>query len=108
MKEKLETENLFDSLGVQVKQDTVELWQTYPLYGMITKILSDDPGNVRVVLNYSIELLMNIDNEEKIELMKSRCFEPGIFVSTIDEVGENIKASCTTVIFGKKADTSVN
>lgn len=108
MKEKLETENFFDSLGVQVKQDKVELGQTYPLYGMITEFLSDTPGNVRVMLNYSVELLMHIDDEEKIALIKSRSFDPGIFVCTIDEVGEKIKASCTTVVFGKKADVSVN
>ena len=108
MREKLETENLFDKLGVQLKHDTVELGQTYPLYGMITQILSEEPGNVRVMLNYSVELLMHIDDEEKIALLKARSFDPGIFVCTIDEVGEKIKASCTTVVFGKKADISVN
>jgi hypothetical protein len=96
------TENLFSKLGCEVKFGDVDIGNTYPLYGMITRIISDQPGNVVVELNHQIELWMDIPDPAKIELLKERAFEPGIFVSYITQVKPRIIAECTTVVFGKQ------
>lgn len=97
--------NLFNSLGLSVEYGNVEVGQTYPIYGMITKFLCDVPGEVVVQINENIELSLVVDDHEKISLLKDRALEPGIFVSTIDEIGETIRGHCSTIVFGKKQDT---
>ena len=109
MTDKLHNENnTLDSLGLSVQHGEVEVGHTYPLYGMITNILSMTPGNMRVLVNYNIELLLSVEDADKIELIKERCFDPGIFVTTIEEKGEKIKGTCTTVVFGKKTNQEIN
>lgn len=105
---KPENENLFDSLGLSVEYGEVEVGETYPIYGSITSIVDDTPGSMVVMVNYHIELAMMIDDVEKIALLKTRCFEPGIFVVKIIEKGNTIKGDCTTVVFGKKQDNSIH
>jgi hypothetical protein len=96
------TDNLFNKLGCEVKHGDVEIGHSYPLYGMITRIISDQPGRVVVELNHQIELTMDIPDPAKIELLKERAFEPGIFVSYITQVKPRIIAECSTVVFGKR------
>lgn len=93
---------LFEKFGCEVQFGDVEVGNTYPLYGMITKILDDSPGHVIVELNFSITANMSIPEAEKIELLKERAFEPGIFVSTVTSKGEKIEVDCSTVVFGKR------
>ena len=48
-------ENFFEKFGLEVSTGDVEVGQTYPIYGMITKILSEAVGSVVVeikLLNY--------------------------------------------------------
>jgi hypothetical protein len=45
---------------------------------------------------------MAIPESEKVNLIKQRAFEPGIFVSTIVEKEETIRVKCSTVVFGKR------
>lgn len=109
MTDKTQTENnLFDSLGLTIKHGEVEVGQTYPIYGMITQILSSTPGNMKVMVNYNIELTLSVEGLDKIELLKERCFDPGIFVTTIDEIGSIIKGTCSTIVFGKKQNQEIN
>lgn len=96
-----QSKDLFDDLGLSIQFSDVTLGQTYPIYGMITKFISDAPGNVIVVINENIEATMNVEDEAKIETLKNRSFESGIFVCTITDAGSPIKADCSTVIFGK-------
>lgn len=93
-------DNLFDSLGLEVKYGDVEIGGTYPIYGMITEIVSDLPGNVVVIINHNIEMRLNIEDVDKLALLKSRSFEPAIFVCTISEI-DPVKGDCTTIVFGK-------
>lgn len=97
--------NLFDSLGLSVEYGNVEIGQTYPIYGMITKFINDIPGQVVILVNENIELSLSVDDQEKVAILKARALEPGIFVSTIEQVGDVIKGYCSTVVFGKKQDT---
>ena len=94
--------NLFEKFGCEVKFGDVEVGNTYPLYGMITKILDDSPGHVVVEINFSIRANMSIPEIDKIELLKERAFEPGIFVSTITSKEPKIEVDCSTVVFGKR------
>ena len=97
-------QNFFEKFGLEVATGEVEIGQTYPIYGMITKLLDDTPGNVIVEINFSITANMAIPDSDKIELLKQRAFEPGIFVSTITSKDEGIKVDCSTVVFGRKQE----
>lgn len=96
--------NFFD-MGYEVKYGEVEIGNTYPIYGMITSILNDTIGDVEVMINYNIKAKLLIQDLEKLELLKQRAFEPGIFVSLITAKTENvISADVTTIVFGKRQE----
>ncbi|MBX7142983.1 MAG: hypothetical protein K1X79_00880 [Oligoflexia bacterium] len=95
-------QNFFEKFGLEVTSGEVEIGQTYPIYGMITKILDDTPGNVAVEINFSIRANMAIPDRDKVELLKERSFEPGIFVSTVKSKDGGITVDCSTVVFGRR------
>ena len=95
-------QNFFEKFGLEVSNGEVEVGQTYPIYGMITKILDDAPGGVVVELNFSIKANMAIPDKDKIEILKQRAFEPGIFVSTVTQKDGGVIVDCSTVVFGRK------
>jgi hypothetical protein len=104
MESKDGSENFFEKFGLEVANGEVEVGKTYPIYGMITKILNETPGEVLVEINFSIKAKMSIPTQEKVEILKRRAFEPGIFISTVktkDEDG-SIFVDCQTVVFGKE------
>lgn len=98
--------DFFEKFGLEVTTGEVEVGKTYPIYGMITKILNDIPGGVEVELNFSIRANMAIPDITKIELLKERAFEPGIFVSTVKSKESGIEVDCSTVVFGKRQNYS--
>jgi hypothetical protein len=102
MEESNKDRNFFEKFGYEVKFGDVEIGTTYPLYGMITKILDDTPGKVIVEINFNIRANMSIPDREKIDLLKERAFEPGIFVSTVTQKDPSIEVDCSTVVFGKR------
>lgn len=105
MSEENQEKNLFDELGLDVKFAEVSLGEVYPIYGTITKFVDDTPGNIIVMINDHIEARMNVVEEDKIDLLKNRCFDPGIFVCTITQTTPSISAECSTVVFGKNNNT---
>lgn len=96
------TDNLFDKLGVSVQYGEVEVGQIYPIYGVITQFVSEEPGNVVILVNKNIEMNLSVIESEKISILKERAFDPGIFVCTVKEIGDVIKCDCSTIVFGKK------
>ena len=96
--------NFFEKFGLEVAQGEVEVGGTYPIYGMITKFLNEEPGSVVVELNYSITANLNVTEEEKVEVLRTRAFEPGIFVSKVVSKDEDngIVVDCSMVVFGKQ------
>ena len=89
--------------GLSVEASEVEIGETYPIYGMITSILNETPGQVEVEINYKIKAYLSLSTEEKVEQIKQRAFDPGIFVSTVLEHGtEQTTIDCHTVVFGKE------
>ena len=94
--------NFFEKFGLEVSTGEVEVGNTYPIYGMITKIISDTPGNVVVEINFSIRANMSIPDNDKVNILKERAFEPGIFVSTVTSKEPSVTVDCSTVVFGRK------
>jgi len=97
-----ENSNFFEKFGLEVSQGEIEIGKTYPIYGMITKIIEDSGSDITVELNFSIQARMLIADMSKVELLKERAFEPGIFVSTIVSKDPKVTVDCSTVVFGKK------
>lgn len=103
-------ENALEKMGLEVKTESLsnlEIGKVYPIYGMVTKFISETPGDVRIEVNYNMELTLFIDDLDKINTIKERAFEPGIFIVVINEIdaqNENhyIKGNCNTVVFGRK------
>jgi len=95
-------ENFFENHKLEVVQGEVEIGQSYPIYGMITKIINDVPGSVVVELNYSIHANLSVNDVDKIKILQERAFEPGIFVGTVISKEPNVLLDCATVIFGRK------
>lgn len=100
-------ENFFEKYGLEVSSGEVEIGQTYPIYGMITKIIDDTPGHVVAEINFSITANMVIPDSNKVELLKERAFEPGIFISTVTDKDLSITVDCQTVVFGKRQENYV-
>jgi hypothetical protein len=94
--------NFFEKFGLEVASGEVEVGSTYPIYGMITELVDTTPGKVVVTINFSIKANMAIPDQEKIELLKERAFEPGIFVSTVISKEGGIEVDCSTVVFGRR------
>jgi hypothetical protein len=104
MENKENETDFLQKFGLEVTSGEVEIGQTYPIYGMITKMLNDEPGNVMVEINFSIKASMIIPDNSQVELLKQRAFEPGIFVSTVTSKDDGVCVDCTTVVFGKRQE----
>jgi len=89
-------ENFFEKYGLEVSTGEVEVGGTYPIYGMITKVLNEFDGKV--------EATMSIQDSTKINVLKERAFEPGIFVATVTSKDGGVKVDCGTVVFGKRQE----
>ena len=108
------TEDFFSKTGTTLAKQSltdVEVGQTYPLYGTITKFLSDTTESTVVEINYNMKVTMVVADPEKIRLLKERAFEAGIFIIEVSsknlDPAENeysIEGNCTTVIFGRRKE----
>lgn len=103
------TNDFFGEHGLELEYNKVEIGKKYPIYGMITAIISEDPFKVQI--NYNIEATLLLSNDpEKISIIKDRILEPGIFVTEINNVIDNeneykVFGTVTVVVFGKKQHT---
>ena len=97
-----EEKNAFEELGLKVGFGQVEVGKTYPIFGAITRLVDETPGRVVVEINNNIIARMNIPDEKRLNVLKERAFESGIFVSKIVSKDSQVVVDCQTVIFGKK------
>jgi len=97
-----EEKDFFKELGLQLSQGEVSKGGTYPIFGMITKIVDETPGNVAVEINNQMIIRFYLHDPSGIATIKSRLFETGVFVSKVTETEPVVIAQCETVIFGKK------
>lgn len=100
-------DNLFEEKGLEIVEGEVSVGETYPIYGMITKIIDESLPDPTVQINFNIQAKLSITDSENFEVLRNRVFEPGIFVSTILEKDPSVKVDCHTVIFGRKQDSPV-
>lgn len=94
--------DFFEELGLEVAPGEVTLGGTYPLFGMITKIIEDRKGLLVCELNFGIRANLFVNDEEVRGSIKDRIFESGIFVSTVINKEPQIEVNCKTVVFGKR------
>jgi hypothetical protein len=104
LSQEIKERNLFDDFGLELVHGEVKIGKTYPIYGMITDIISTEPGNVVAKINKCIIARINISDSEKIETLKQRAFESGIFVSRVTETEPRVEVECKTIIFGKRQE----
>jgi hypothetical protein len=69
---------------------------------MITEIISERP--LVVVINNQVEGTCIVEDQDKINLVKERAFEPGIFITNIEERREDgtYVGTIQTIVFGKR------
>lgn len=99
---KLAKKDLFDELGLEVSVGDVEVGQTYPIFGMITDVSREATGNIVAELNHNIKAKMKLPDDTKLDILKERAFETGIFISKVTQKHPTLEVECLTVIFGRK------
>jgi len=99
---KVGEKNFFEEFGLEVAQGDIQIGSTYPIFGMITNVINDTPGEVLVEINFNIQARMKITDAVRIDMLKERAFESGIFVSTIVAKKPAIEVECQTVIYGRR------
>jgi hypothetical protein len=98
-------ENFFEKFGLEVQEGEVEVGKSYPIYGVITKFIDDTPGQVVVELNFKITAKLNVHEQDKVNTLKQRALEPGIFVvHVVSKNDHELVVECSTVIFGKRSN----
>lgn len=90
-----------DELGLKITKGEVEVGGTYPIFGMITSIEDCGEGNIIAEINHSIKAKMIISDLSRVDLLKSRAFETGIFVSKVISKDPVVEVECQAVVFGK-------
>lgn len=118
-------EDFFEKFNLKATRGEVEEGEQYPLYGIVTGFIEEDPNKLSLVLNYNIKLnLVGDIGLERLNLLRSRAFEPGVFVSTItkkdltipdpspDKLSKDtpfpIEATCSTIVYGKSPTMEMN
>ncbi len=99
--EKTGERDFFEEMGLEVTHGQIEIGGTYPIFGMITAIIDPTPGHVVVEINHSISAHISVTESDKIELLKERSFESGIFVATVTAKEPTVEVNCKTIIFGR-------
>ena len=101
--ERKEKSDLFSELGIAVAEGNVEVGKVYPIFGMITSI--DEAGaesnKITVVINHNIQARMSLKSTDRLNLLKEKAFETGIFVAKVLEIEPQIRVDCQAVIFGR-------
>lgn len=108
------TEDLFDKLGLELKSSPVVVGENYPVYGMVTEMIEAPDGSIQCVVNFNMLLTLFGVSKEKSEIIKTKAFEPGIFITKITKIYTELdnnpysfEGECSTVIFGKSPDTEI-
>ena len=94
-------QNLFELLGLEVRPGAVEVGETYPIFGMITDLSSEVEGRVTAELNHNITAYISVEDSAKVDLLKQKAFETGIFVCRVLATNPRLEVECQAVIFGK-------
>jgi predicted amino acid racemase len=88
-------------LNFEFKNVDVEVGKVYPIYGYISNILDSSSDDIILQINDNITLNVKLTDSCTVELLKSRVFEPGIFMTKILNNKDKIIGDCSVIIFGK-------
>ncbi len=101
--EREQQDNLFAELGIAVEEGQIEVGKVYPIFGMITRIdeESQNDSKITVEINHNIVAIMNLKTEDRLNILKEKAFETGIFVAKVLELEPKIQVDCQAVIFGR-------
>ena len=81
--EEQKEQNFFDKFGLEVTSGDVEIGQTYPIYGMITKVLAAKRAGVQLVL-------LPRANQEEVDALEADVLE-GVRLQLVASAGEIIE-----------------
>ena len=88
-------------LNFEFKNVDVEVGKVYPIYGYISNILDSSSDDIILQINDNITLNVKLTDSCTVELLKSRVFEPGIFMTKILNNKDKIIGDCSVIIFCK-------
>lgn len=94
-------EDFFEQYGLAIAKGPILVGNTYPIFGMITKVSQLEGAEVLVEINRNITARMNITEPDKLEILRKKAFETGIFVAKVIKAEPNIEVECQAVIFGR-------
>lgn len=94
--------NVFEKFNLELTTGSLELGKTYPLFGIITKIIRERPGEIWVEINRGISARVRMSDPKGVVQLKERLFESGIFVSSVTKLDPDIEVECETIIFGRR------
>jgi hypothetical protein len=114
-----------DDEKFQIGYAKTEVGQTYPIFGMLTDLnenpdmsfLTDMDTTMLGKQFFQIEVNKQIilfvpsredNNQELVDTLKNRMFDTAIFISTILENDPVVIGYCSTVIFGKQENKTMN
>lgn len=101
-KQESETEkDFFEQYGLAVARGPIMVGNTYPIFGMITKVSEAEGAEVIVEINRNITARMNITEPGKLDILRKKAFETGIFVAKVLQAEPTIEVECQAVIFGR-------
>jgi hypothetical protein len=107
-------------LNLEVATQAVEVGKEYPIFGMITSIAKDSLDNFVVIINYNIKVVILVNNQKNLDIIKDRIFESGIFLTQILAINDSLndpedliknpskieifpfEGVCKTVIYGTR------
>lgn len=88
--------------GITVSGIAVNVGEKHFLFGIITKLEEHEDGSATCLLNNQVDLHLE-PNPQRLDVIKDRIFETGIFYSEITSISEEkIEANCMSVIYGRK------
>lgn len=99
LKDGLEEDN--NDEGIKVVSAQVSVGGVYPIFGMITEMISDDPEHIIARINNNIKAHIITSERKNIDVLKQKAFETGVFVVKVTSVEPEIEVECKAVIFGK-------
>lgn len=101
--ERKDQTDLFAELGIAVEEGKIEVGKVYPIFGMITGIEEAEADGKRIIveINNNITARMSLKSQDRLNLLKEKAFETGIFVAKVLQIEPRVEVDCQAVIFGR-------
>jgi len=77
--------------------------QTYSILGMITDVIQADNGRIEIEINNELKAIVN-DLDNDYDLLKSKAFEQGVFLSKVVSTEPKVELECEAVFFDDESE----